>query len=273
MDAEVEDEVFVDGVVHASGEVGLVVILAGDAEVFEVAACFFGEFKTEDGGVKEFEFVVAAVFVEEVVEFGHEAEADGVGEAGAPGNDEAAFPFVVAGFGSGGDFHEGHEGEGGVTVIVTVEVPLETHRDIAKALAAVVAVGIEIDHGLKVGVQGESGFEIELAVGEGFTATVAAVVEEGGFKGEATGIDGEGGFGRVGTVGGEWTEEVVGSGVEEVVGRFSGGVEDAKFVHELRICGDGGNGYPANGADEVGIGAVWIVENVVNRATLAGASC
>ena len=80
MHAEVEDEVVVDGVVHAAGEVGLVVVFSGDADVFNISTGIFDEIKAENGGVEELEFVVAGVFVEEVVELRHEFEPDGVGE-------------------------------------------------------------------------------------------------------------------------------------------------------------------------------------------------
>ena len=169
--------------------------------------------------MEECEFVVAVVFVEDVIEFRHEAEADGVGEAGAPGNDEATFPFVIAEFGAGGDFNKGHEGESGVAFVVSVEVPLEAHRDVSESVG-VVAIRVKVDDGLEVHVVGETGFKVKLPVSEGFITVVAAVVEERGFESKTSGIDREGGFCGIGTVGGEVAEEVVGGGVTEGVDGF-----------------------------------------------------
>ena len=124
----------------------------------------------------------------------------------------------------------------------------ESESDVAEALFF--AIGIEVDDCLEIGVESESCFKIELAVAESFLAAVASVVEEGGFKGEASGIDGERRFGGVGSVRGEVAEHVVGGGAEEVVlslvGRLVVGVDEVGG--SVRVVEDGVDGIPLSGA-------------------------
>ena len=172
LDTEVEEEVGVDLVVHASGKIGLVMVLAENADILGVGTEVFGEGNPKDGGVEEFEIIVISIV--DVIKLSHETKADDVGQLGGPRYDDAAFPLPIAG--GGGD--EGHESEGGVATVVSIKIPFKTEGEVAEGVPIVFATGADIDDGLEVHVVSETGFEVERAVGVAFDSAISAIVEE-----------------------------------------------------------------------------------------------
>ena len=238
LDTGVEDEVFVDLVGEAAGVVGLVAVFGDDADVFGVAAEFTDDGVTDDGSEEEFCFASGAV-VDEVKLTLH-AKADVVSECGGPGDDDSALPFVAAG--RSGDVR--HDGEGGVTIIISPEVIFEANGEVSKGGPIASGFGAKIENGLKIDIVSESGLQVELAINESFDTLITTVVEEGGFNLVAACIDRDGRFGGIGSVRREAPEEVIWSGVEEAVlgfigrwaGRNAGDVDSVDGSDEILIC-------------------------------------